>query len=418
MEELMKYYENKLFIVWIDNIEYTAVFRNIEDELGFEINHYKKISRNIVKRKIDLLEGLIGDRRITIIEPMLFLYDDENVAFKFDMMLDGFFLEKNVKNKKIKSFECSYYGLNKFDFLSCINHEDGKKFKINCQRDLFKLKKGELDIIRSGKISYNKNEIKINKINCFKQKYTNNVNIFEAVKDIWHLKNLFSIFSKKEIGVEKISVYCDSENDAILFMNLVKEPKYNYKDELSEIMENRFLIHYEDIKNNFEEIYINSKECFKRIEPILQIYLDTLEKEMPLLNRFLSFNQMIEGFSREYYDKESLEEMISIDEKKKKKTDAELKYRISYMIKNVNEIYNFQKSKCLKIANKIALGRNYYIHHDKSKRINQLTRVELRRYTCFLEDILLANIYLELGIEKNVIKEAFKAPIYYKISDL
>lgn len=418
MDELMKNYENKLFTVFIDNVKYTAVFRCVEDELGFEINHCNNISFNIIKRKINIIEGLIEDREITILSPMVNTYSSEKIIFKFDMMLDGFLLGKNKRNRKIKSIECSYYGVNEFSQFRFIDFNTSGTLKENFQKDSFNLENGILSFIRTNRIVRSKDSVTINKIYIFKHDYINKVSIYEAVKDIWHLKNLFSIFSKKEIGVQNIKVFYNDDVEANLFMNCVKKPEHNYKNELLEIEEKRFLIHYEKIKENFDVIYRKSCECFERIEPILQIYLDSLEKEMPKLNRFLSFCQMIEGFSREYYEKESLNEMIQSDLNKKNKKEPELKYRIRLLIKNVKFIYNFKDNKRIKISEKISLGRNYYIHHDKNKKINQLSGSELFRYTYFLEDILLANIYLQLGIDKNVIKEAFRTPFYYEISDL
>ena len=71
-----------------------------------------------------------------------------------------------------------------------------------------------------------------------------------------------------------------------------------------------------------------------------------------------------------------------------------------------------------KLSERIAKGRNYYIHHDKSKKSDELTHNKLFDYSYFLEDILLANIYLEIGINKNVIKKAFINPFYYNIKSL
>ena len=65
------------------------------------------------------------------------------------------------------------------------------------------------------------------------------------------------------------------------------------------------------------------------------------------------------------------------------------------------------------LSEKITKGRNYYIHHDASKKKDELSHDQLFMYSYFLEDILLANIYIQLGIDKKIIKKAFDNPFYY-----
>lgn len=417
MESLIKYYENNVFMVWIDKKEYTAIFRFIDDEIVFEINHYKTLDYESNKR-FDTLEGFYEDRNITIINSYIFSYDNQVVMFKFDMMLDGILLKNNEKNKKIKSFKSSYYGIEGFDLLSCINYDVNNNLKLNCENDSFNIREGIIEYCRNSEIIYTKKNVIINKDRIIKINYMNEVDVYKVVKDVWHFKNLLSIFSKKEIGVKLIKVYSDNDNEAILFMNMVRQPKYKYKNEILEILQNKFFIHYEEIKDEFSNIYEKSCECFERINPILQIYLDNLESEIPKLNKFLSFNQMIEGFSREYYNKESIDEMYLNDKTKKSKKDCELKYRISYLIKKVNFIYNLESEKIMKISQTISTNRNYYTHYDKTKKENILKTIDLIKYTYFLEDVLLANIYLKLGINEDVVKDAFIQTPFYKVINL
>lgn len=414
MEDLIEYYKDKMFIVTIEDVEFTAAFRLLEKELCFEINHYGKIPYEMMRRKIDVIEGMLEDREISILNANINYFSNEQVIFKFDMILDGFLLGTKCSNKKISKFECTYHNLEKFDNYHVITLEDNKRFNVNYISDLYNLNNYKLNIIRTSEICFKNSNVSFSKKMLFKGDYSKKVDIYSVIKDIYVLRNLFNIFSKKEIEPKNIKVFYKEDIYATVFMNLVFKPIEN---ELL-INQNRFLVCFNDIKNNFEKIYQKYYKCQQEITPILQIYFDSREKEMPILNNFLSFNLMIEGFSREYYDKESFEDMVRLDLNKKNKKDVELKYRIYFLIKMVNFIFNFNDKKIIKISEKIALGRNYYIHQDKNKILNSLSRIEMLRYTAFLEDLLLANIYVRIGIDKELIKKAFDFNLFYKKDEL
>lgn len=420
MDQLIKEYADQQFKVIINGIEYNAIFRKVEGELGFEIAtdntlELEKMWRNI---KVKLINGIYENRCITLINSFISKISDSKITLKIDIMIDGFEIGKKIKNKRITKFESSYYGIEEFD-LSKIYENDFKEqsVKMKPQSDSFRYNNGTLRFNRLYRMNTDWYIFVLNKIVSFEFKYNNKTDIYTSIKDIWHLRNLFCIFSKKEIEPKEINIYDDKNHKAVVFMNLVREPNYKEKNELLEMEIRSFLIEYKDIKANFESILNNSIICFERIKPVISMYLDSKEKEMPVLNKFLAFTQMIECFSREYDGNNSKLLMLKKEPQKKKK-DTELKYRIGSLIGRVNCIYSFRLEKVLKLSEKIAKGRNYYIHHDKSKQGDELKRDELFRYSYFLEDILLANIYLEIGIDKKIIEKVFENPFYYRIKAL
>ena len=333
-------------------------------------------------------------------------------------MIDGFSIGKNINNKKIKGFSCSYHGINEFDLAKYYDFSvKESSIKAKCESDKFSCLEGNLFFHKTNHMSLGWNTFSCNKVNKFEFLYDRKVSVHTAIKDIWHIRNLLSIFSKKNIAVKEIQLYGTNNAKAILFLNHVKTPNYKFENEFIEHEENSFLITYNDIKDTFGNILENSKKCFKKITPVLSMYLDSIEKEMPVLNKFLAFNQMLECFSREY-DEVNAKLLMITQEPSKSKKDTELKYRINSLIKKINFIYKFRSTKMFKLAEKIAKGRNYYIHHNKSKKSDELTHNKLFDYSYFLEDILLANIYLEIGINKSVIKKAFTNPFYYDIKSL
>ena len=420
MEELIEQYNNQMFKVTLAEREYIAIFRRIDNCLGFEIEidnsvELRKLWRNGIFKVIN---GTYNEKTIVFINSYTRKTSENKITLKIDIMIDGFSIGKNINNKKIKGFLCSYHGINEFDLSKYYDFSVKKSsIKAKCERDKFSCLEGNLFFHKTNYMSLGWNTFSCNKVNKFEFLYDRKVSVYTAIKDIWHIRNLFSIFSKKNIVVKEIQLYGTNNTKAILFMNYVKTPNYKFENEFIEHEENSFLITYNDIKDTFGNILENSKKCFEKITPVLSMYLDSIEKEMPVLNKFLAFNQMLECFSREY-DEVNAKLLMITKEPSKSKKDTELKYRINSLIKRINFIYKFRSTKMFKLAEKIAKGRNYYIHHNKSKKSDELINNKLFDYSYFLEDILLANIYLEIGINKSVIKKAFTNPFYYDIKSL
>ena len=92
------------------------------------------------------------------------------------------------------------------------------------------------------------NTFSCNKVNKFEFLYDRKVSVHTAIKDIWHIRNLLSIFSKKNIAVKEIQLYGTNNAKAILFLNHVKTPNYKFENEFIEHEENSFLITYNDIR--------------------------------------------------------------------------------------------------------------------------------------------------------------------------
>lgn len=419
MEELIEKYNNQIFKVSLFGVEYNAIFRKVDNCLGFEIETNNAIElRNLWRKNtFKVINGKYQERTIVFINSYTRKTNEDKIILKIDIMIDGFTIGKNANNKKINGFSCSYHGINEFDLSKYYDFSIKENYiKPKCSSDKYICLSGMLLFHKTNDLTLGWNDFWLNKINKFEFLYNKKVSVHTAIKDIWHIKNLLSIFSKKNIVVKYIELYGTNNNKAILFMNYVKTPNYKFENEFIEHEKNSFLITYNDIKDTFNNILENSKKCFEKISPVISMYIDSIEKEMPVLNRFLSFNQMIECFSREYDEVNAKLLMITKEPlKDKKDKDTELKYRINSLIKRINFIYNFRSAKMFKLAEKIAKGRNYYIHHDKSKKRDELTHSELFKYSYFLEDILLANIYLEIGINKKIIKESFSNSFYYNI---
>lgn len=420
MKELIEKYKNKQFSVKIFDKEYAAVFRSENDKLYFDVTvkQDKELLKFWNKKVIKLINGKYNEHDIIFIEPYVSEMCYKIITFTINIFIDGFEIGKSIKNKKISKFLCSFSGINEFDLSKYYEHDiEQDTIKTICMNDEYLLNSGKLIFHRTNKITSSLIGVKIDKINEFEFDYNKKTDIYDTIKDIWHLKNVLCIFSMKNITINTITFYTNNKS-GIVFMNYVNERIKKFENEIVEHIENNFVINYNNIKECFGQIIEKSQVCFENISPIISMYIDSIEKEMPKLNKFLTLCQMLECFSREY-DENNAHTLMVQKEPKKANKDTELKYRLSSLIKRVNYLFRFKTKKITNLSEKIAKGRNYYIHHDKSKKNNELNYDELIYYGFFLEDILLANIYMEIGISKKVIKNSyFKNSFYYKDSIL
>ena len=266
MEELIEQYNNQMFKVTLAEREYIAIFRRIDNCLGFEIEtdnsvELRKLWRNGIFKVIN---GTYNEKAIVLINSYTRNTSENKITLKIDIMIDGFSIGKNINNKKIKGlstfssiffsakikgFSCSYHGINEFDLAKYYDFSvKESSIKAKCESDKFSCLEGNLFFHKTNHMSLGWNTFSCNKVNKFEFLYDRKVSVHTAIKDIWHIRNLLSIFSKKNIAVKEIQLYGTNNAKAILFLNHVKTPNYKFENEFIEHEENSFLITYNDIR--------------------------------------------------------------------------------------------------------------------------------------------------------------------------
>ena len=106
MEELIEQYNNQMFKVTLAEREYIAIFRRIDNCLGFEIEtdnsvELRKLWRNGIFKVIN---GTYNEKAIVLINSYTRNTSENKITLKIDIMIDGFSIGKNINNKKIKGF--------------------------------------------------------------------------------------------------------------------------------------------------------------------------------------------------------------------------------------------------------------------------------------------------------------------------
>lgn len=418
MDELAEKYNNNFLRIELLNDEYTGVFRKVNELLCIEvqIDDNNKLMKIWNKSIFGMVNAVCSESPIVLLNLFARRLKGNKITFEIDILIDGFYIGKRISNKKISSFLCSYIGTDGFDLSKYYDFKPSEAtVRAICENDNYTLKTGKLTYHRTNRMSFKYNRFSFFKLNEFEFSYLKNVSMETVLKDIWHIKNLLSIFSKKYIAVQKIELLNSKHEKADVYMNYIKKPCLIFQNEMIEHENSRYIIKYNDIKNDFSNILKKSKMCFNEISQIIGMYLDSMETQMPRINGFLAFCQMVEGFSREYDEQGAKISMIK-KEPKKIKNDPELKYRIYSLIKRTNFIFKLSYSRIMKVAEKISKGRNYYTHNNKSQKIYELSYNELSQFRCFLEDVLLANIYLQIGISKEIISNSLNGSFYYDIN--
>ncbi len=195
------------------------------------------------------------------------------------------------------------------------------------------------------------------------------------------------IFNKQYDEPMNIEVLCDDDKTHVVIDCI--PPNTNLKENVFPYRGIKFQ-HFKDfglIINRFLEIE-------NQLNPVLELYYQSISSDCTSLMRFLNAINMVEYFSNEF-DKESSEKVKG---KRNPKRDAPtLANKIESLFKNVNVLYDFDEPQILKLATRIKKGRTYYVHYVKNS--IKFNDRELLIYHCLLEDVILFNVYLQLRID-------------------
>ena len=156
MEELIERYNNQVFSITLFGIDYNAIFRKIDSSLGFEIETDDAIKLRTIWRKnsLKIVNGKYQGRPIVLINSYTRKTQENKITLKIDIMLDGFLIGKNINNKKISKFVCSYHGINEFDLSKYYDFSvKDVSVKSKCECDKFFCTDGDLLFHKTNEMS-------------------------------------------------------------------------------------------------------------------------------------------------------------------------------------------------------------------------------------------------------------------------
>ena len=230
----------------------------------------------------------------------------------------------------------------------------------------------------------------------------NKLSFENLLNEIYKFNYFLMIIMRKHITISNLNFYKGNIKGKLFFC--FKDDPYN---------ENYINYAFLDINrlkiekiNNLNTIYNNYLNCFKKLNPVLEIYYGVICNPISDLNRYIVGTTALEYFSNEFY-------LDEVKEQSKMMKHGKVIYidNVYILIKNANIVFSFSHDEIDLLSRNIVDSRAYYIHYKKNRKI--LSRVELFSYSQFLIDILIINIGLILEIDEKYIKQLSNYGKYY-----
>ena len=242
------------------------------------------------------------------------------------------------------------------------------------------------------------------------------LNVAKVISNIYIFRNFLMLLLKKAIIVEKQFVFIGDEKCQLIDCRDDILPSVG-KD-LEEHLNHRCL----KIKNisNLSEIFEAFLNDYERLEPLIELYYNVTQFKVPNLTRFVNSITMLEYCSRtfDYVSALNLTKQKKTNQPKSKVNDAEYKDMVISLIGNVNEVYNFSQNEIEQIADNIKNARVFYIHCKNKKSVKKLSYDEQFSYSYFIQDVIILNIYKNIGLDLQNFEYISFLDFYYEKKEL
>lgn len=337
------------------------------------------------------------------------------ISATLDYRIDRILLGKKITKqeyKNINEYEISYNNID--DFTNSRPYSvDYKKleYKGELNNYIIILKDYTISIDFSCDINQKDNSVSINRHTTVLFSHNKKISLIKVFENIYKFRNFLMLLLKKRITVEKQHVIFGEEKYQIF--DCTDEMLSEISEDLKEQLNYRCL-KIEEI-NNLNEIYQKFLDNYDKLYPLIELYFNVTQYEVPNLTRFVNAITMIEYCSRTF----NFSSAISLTKKRNpKKNDAEYKDMVISLINNVNLIYNFTTTEIEKIAENIKNARVYYIHYKNKLTVKRLSYDEQFWYSYFIQDIILINLYKMLNLDIGRYKYISFNDFYYNTNNL
>ncbi len=124
---------------------------------------------------------------------------------------------------------------------------------------------------------------------------------------------------------------------------------------------------------------------------------------------------MLEYFSRTFDYSSAMQLTIA---KSPRRRDLEYSCMVKSLISNVNSVYAFTSQEIEQIVTNIKHAGDRYIHYENKSSTKYLSYDELFRYSCFMQDLVLLNIYKIINLDIQNYEFITFEGFYYNKKDL
>ena len=316
-----------------------------------------------------------------------------------DFRIDRLILDKNISKTsldRITKYSASYKNLDLFfeqkPIMSSLRTFD---YDSNTHNYKINTSSYSMNILSYCSLEEHRNSLSITRKSYIEFEHAKPITIKKALDNIYIFRNFLMIILKQPIYVKKQTVYING-NSVELFDCNDNDPSLENAD-LEEMISHRCL-KIENI-NNIETVYNNFINEYTQLFPLLELYYNVTQYKVPNLTRFINATTMLEYYSRTY----DFSTAFSLSKKRSPKcNDAHYIDMVFSLINNVNQVYNYTTNDIDTISQNIKAARIHYIHYKTKDKSKILTDNEQFRYSYFIQDVVLLNIYklLDLDITK------------------
>lgn len=326
---------------------------------------------------------------------------DENIKVAtVDFIVDRLILGKNLLKtslNKIQRYSASYKNMNLFSIpKSLTSNLKTIDFDSNTHSHKIETPSYSINMMFYCHNEESQRSLSIKRLSAVEFNHSKPVNIKKVIENIYMFRNFLMIILKHPIYVEKQTLYINDNSIELFDCNDNNELSEN--SNLEEMLSHRGL-KIENI-DNISDVYNNFINNYKQLCPLLELYYNVTQFNVPNLTRFINSTTMLENYSRNY----DFEVSFALTKSKYPNSqDVNYADMIISLITNVNEVFNYTAEEIKTIANNIKSARIYYIHYKTRQKSKPLTYDEQFHYSYFIEDIVLLNIYklISLDITKN-----------------
>lgn len=251
----------------------------------------------------------------------------------------------------------------------------------------------------------------VNRSSCVEFEHSKKVTIREALENIYTFRNFLMIILKQPIYVKKQIIYIN--DDAVELFDCNDSDDFLENPSLEEMLFHRCL--KINTIDNIETVYNNFIKQYNQLYPLIELYYNVTQYKIPNLTRFINATTMLEYYSRSY---DSINSLTLSKNKNPKRNDPYYECMVLSLINNVNEVFNCTTNEIDKISQNIKAARIHYIHYKTNQNSKILTDDEQFRYSYFMQDVVLLNIYKLLGLDISKYKYISFNNFFYNINDL
>lgn len=337
----------------------------------------------------------------------------ENVTS--DFIVDRLIIDKNICKtslNNISKYSASYKNLDLFSesngIMSSLREIDYDSntcnYKINTPSY-------SMNIMFYYSTEEDRKSLIVNRSSCVEFEHSKKVTIREALENIYTFRNFLMIILKQPIYVKKQIIYIN--DNAVELFDCNDSDDFLENPSLEEMLFHRCL--KINTIDNIETIYNNFIKQYNQLYPLIELYYNVTQYKIPNLTRFINATTMLEYYSRNY---DSINSLTLSKNKNPKRNDPYYEYMVLSLINNVNEVFNCTTNEIDKISENIKAARIHYIHYKTNQNSKILTDDEQFRYSYFMQDVVLLNIYKLLGLDISKYKYISFNNFFYNINDL